>query len=157
MRAAELQLQSSGISLRSTFECPAVTLVFCFRSDRRKGVDPDALRGGSPTLRRYHQRLWSKALPSGALFDLDTQTPGEYLHHQSDLGEFFLSSDSLIHTYDYGYGDQVKPITDLYSPAERETFERTTYTIGGMLIFPSNRVDGRQTWRKTAAEFLAAT
>jgi hypothetical protein len=118
---------------------------FDFRSDRRPGVDPDALRGGSPTLREYHRRLWSRPLPSGVTFDLDAGTPGEYLHHRSELGEFFLSSDSLIHTYDYGYGNQVKPITDLYSAAEREAFERATYTIGGMLIFPSNRVNGKQT------------
>lgn len=39
----------------------------------------------------------------------------------------------------------MKPITDLYSAADREAFERASYTIGGMLIFPSNRVDGKQT------------
>ena len=55
------------------------------------GRDPDRY---STTLRRYHQQLWSKPLPSGAAFDLDVR-----LHHKSDLGEFWLSSDSILHTY----------------------------------------------------------
>lgn len=109
------------------------------------GVDPDALRGGSPTLRRYHRRLWSKPLLNGELFDLDTITRDVYLHHDSELGRFELSSDSLIHTYDYGYGNRVKPITDTFSAAEREDFERATYTMGGMLIFPSTRIGNQRT------------
>ncbi len=55
------------------------------------GGDPDRY---STTLRRYHQQLWGKPLPSGAMFDLDAR-----LHHTSDLGEFWLSSDSIVHTY----------------------------------------------------------
>lgn len=121
-----------------------VDVSFDFRTDRKPGVDPDALRG-SPTLRRYHKVLWSKTLPNGHRFELDTNTPGEYLHHASDLGEFFLSSDALIHTYDYGYGERVKPFTDAYTPEQRDEFERATYTMGGMLVFPSNRLGGRQT------------
>lgn len=56
-----------------------------FRTDAG-GKDPDT---HSPTLRRYHKDLWSKPLPSGALFDLDDTTPGVYLHHRSGLGESF--------------------------------------------------------------------
>ncbi len=33
------------------------------------------------------------------MFDLDTTTSGAYLHHRSDLGEFFLASDSVIPTF----------------------------------------------------------
>ena len=61
-----------------------------FRTDA-SGRDPDAF---SATLRRYHQLLWSRHLPGGAMFDLDTTTSGAYLHHRSDLGEFFLASDT---------------------------------------------------------------
>ena len=47
-------------------------ITFDFRSDTPPGRDPDAL---SPTLRRYHQLLWSKPLPSGAPFELDGGPP----------------------------------------------------------------------------------
>src|SRR5271170_3379376 len=73
-----------------------VDITFDFRSDTPEGRDPDAF---SPTLRRYHKRLWSKSLPSGVAFELDDTTPRVYLHHQSALGEFFLSSDSVIPTF----------------------------------------------------------
>lgn len=60
------------------------------------GKDPDQHSG---TLRRYHQLLWSKPLPSGVLFDLDDTVLGEYLVHRSALGEFFLASDAVIPTW----------------------------------------------------------
>src|SRR5215213_7730828 len=44
----------------------AIDITFDFRSDTPPGRDPDAL---SPTLRTYHQLLWSKPLPSGAPFE----------------------------------------------------------------------------------------
>ena len=68
--------------------------------DTSYDVRTDAGGGGpdrySMVLRRYHQLLWSKPLPSGAMFDLDEQ-----LHHKSALGEFWLSSDAITHTYSY--------------------------------------------------------
>ena len=112
---------------------------FDFRSDAGGG-DPDKT---SQTLRRYHQALWSKPLPRGAAFDLDVTTSGEYLHHLSALGEFFLSSDSVIPTY-YSHG-KAKPAVDQLSEEEKEQFLRIGYTIGGMMIVPSNKVDGKQT------------
>jgi hypothetical protein len=75
---------------------PLIDTAFDFRTDTPPGRDPDAW---SPTLRRYHQLLWSKPLPSGAPFDLDVTTPREYLHHRSELGEFFLSSDAVIPSF----------------------------------------------------------
>lgn len=68
---------------------------FDFRIDAN-GKDPDTY---SPTLRPYHKALWSKPLPSGPRFDLDAATPGAYLHHRSELGEFWLSSDSVFPTF----------------------------------------------------------
>jgi hypothetical protein len=69
---------------------PVIDTSFDVRTDAG-GRDPDS---HSATLRRYHQVLWSKPLPSGAKFTLDTK-----LHHKSDLGEFWLSSDAIVHTY----------------------------------------------------------
>lgn len=112
---------------------------FDFRADAG-GRDPDT---HSATLRRYHQFLWSKPLPGGTHFELDVVTPGEYLHHRSALGEFFLSSDSVIPTWDYW--PRMQPVVGQLEPQEIETFVGATTTIGGMVIFPSNRIDGRPT------------
>lgn len=110
---------------------------FDFRTDSG-GKDPDT---NSPTLRRYHKFLWSKPLPSGTLFDLTPQ--GIYLHHHSALGEFWLASDSVIPTFS-GW-PKMKPILDQIPREEIEAFTTIGYTIGGMMVFPGNRLGGKQT------------
>ena len=72
-----------------------IDITFNMFSDTPEGKDPDSY---SQTLRSYHKILWSKPLPNGTSFDLDTETK-MLLHHKSDLGEFFLSSDAVGHTY----------------------------------------------------------
>lgn len=116
-----------------------VDTTFDFRTDATTD-DPDQ---SSPTLRRYHQLLWSKPLPNGQLIDLGITTPWVYLHHKSDLGEFLLSSDSVIATFSY-YQSTVGMISQL-PKADIEEFEAIGYTIGGMMIFPSNKVDNKWT------------
>jgi hypothetical protein len=105
--------------------------------------DPDV---HSPTLRRYHKLLWSKALPSGARFDLDDTRPkrAAYLHHRSEAGkEIFLASDSVIPTFTrWGFA---KAHPELCSEQENEAFMAIAYTIGGMMVFPGNRVQGKWT------------
>jgi len=102
--------------------------------------DPDV---HSPTLRRYHKLLWSKPLPNGRLLHLDDTVRGAYLHHRSELGEFFLSSDSVIPTFTrWGFA---KAHPELYPPRENEAFMAISYTIGGMMVFPGNRVQGKWT------------
>lgn len=118
----------------------AIDITFDFRSDTPPGRDPDAR---SPTLRRYHQLLWSKPLPGGALFGLDTTTPHTYLHHLSELGEFFLSSDAVIPTFSKEL--RLAHIFDQIPEPEREAFRHLGYTIGGMMVFPGNRVDRKMT------------
>jgi hypothetical protein len=87
--------------------------------------------------------LWSKPLPSGAPFELDDMTPGVYLHHHSFLGEFFLGSDSVIPTYseDGRLWLRFQALTQ----EEQRAFETLTYTIGGMMVFPANRIERRMT------------
>ena len=114
-------------------------ITFDFRSDA-KGKDPDV---SSPTLRRYHQKLWSKSLPSGAQFALDTNAPRAYLHHKSALGEFFLASDSVIPTFTRHV--RMAPVVGGVPLEQREEFLRLSYTIGGMMVFPGNKVDGKMT------------
>jgi Family of unknown function (DUF6994) len=118
----------------------AIDITFDFRSDTPLGRDPDAR---SPTLRRYHQLLWSKPLPSGAPFELDVTTPHAYLHHRSELGEFFLSSDAVIPSF--SRAREMKHIMDQIPRAETEASNRNGYTIGGMMVFPGYQVDGRMT------------
>ena len=72
-----------------------IDITFNVFSDTPEGKDPDSF---SPTLRRYHHILWNKKLPNGKLFSLDLDTP-KLLHHKSELGEFYLSSDQIGNTY----------------------------------------------------------
>lgn len=118
----------------------AIDVSFDMRSDTPAEKDPDS---HSPTLRAYHQALWSKALPSGAVFTLDTSMAGRYLHHASALGDFTLTSDSVIPTYEYW--QRMKPITNQLPGSEIEGFLRLSYTIGGMMVFPGTRVEGVRT------------
>jgi hypothetical protein len=118
----------------------SIDVTFDCRQDTPPGKDPDAR---SPTLRRYHRVLWSKSLPGGAAFALDDSLPSAYLHHQSSLGEFVLSSDTVIPTF-----RNVRTLTSVFGETtipERDAFLRLTYTIGGMMVFPANKVMGKMT------------
>src|SRR5262245_9184691 len=115
----------------------AIDITFDFRNDTPKGKDPDSF---SPTLRRYHKLLWSKPLPGGATFDLNDSTMGSYLHHRSAVGEFFLASDAVIPSF-----RTIPQIKTLIPEAEIEAFNTLGYTIGGMMLFPGNKVDGKMT------------
>jgi hypothetical protein len=114
---------------------------FDFRADS-SGPDPDR---DSPTLRQYHKILWSKVLPGGALFDLHDNVPGVYLHHRSALGEFFLSSDSVIPTFTKWERHPVRHVVALLPEKENEEFRAKGYTIGGMMVFPANQIDRKYT------------
>jgi hypothetical protein len=114
---------------------------FDFRSDTPPGKDPDTW---SPTLRRHHQLLWSKPLPSGEQFELDvTPRPPYYLHHLSELGEFWLSSDAVIPSF--SRARETKHILDQVPVAETAEFNRIGYTVGGMMVFPANQIDRKWT------------
>ena len=104
------------------------------------GRDPDSY---SATLRRYHKLLWSKQLPSGHLFELEEKVNGAYLHHHSELGTFLLSSDSVMQTFTRW--KSFKYISDLLPEEEHRAFQAIGYTIGGMMIFPGNRVNNKMT------------
>src|SRR5690554_7817362 len=77
-------------------QLPVIDVTFDFRSDTPPGKDPDTY---SPTLRRYHRILWSKTLPSGAMFELGAGNSRSYLPHDSDLGKFFLASDTIVSSH----------------------------------------------------------
>ena len=109
---------------------------FSFLWDTPKGKDPDIY---SPTLKRYHQKLWSKMLPNGEMMDIEFETdPYYYLSWNG----FDFGSDAFIvemwHSKNQKIIDQVCMIN---KDAEALHQERTikSYTIGGMIIFPKHR------------------
>ncbi|MFU8945642.1 DUF6994 family protein [Mycetocola zhadangensis] len=116
-----------------------IDTAFDVRSDSG-GRDPDQ---HSATLRRYHQLLWSKPLPDGSPFYLDSGFPGAYLHHKSQLGEFALASDTIVHTF--ASWPRMAHIIERVSDEDREEFHRIGRTVGGAILFPANRVSGKPT------------
>lgn len=117
-----------------------IDVSFDFRTDTPPGKDPDTF---SVTLGRYHQLLWSKPLPSGEMFHLTASDPPVHLHHRSELGEFWLTSDTVIHTYRSWIA--LRGITDQLPDTQHEEFLRLAYSIGGMMVWPGNRIDGKMT------------
>ena len=109
-------------------------------SDTPDGKDPDTW---SPTLRKYHQILWSKQLPNGTVFNLDIETR-QLLHHRSNLGEFYLSSDCIGHTY--SRIKSMSNIIDEFPSSEIESFYRLCSTIGSYIIYPCKRIDNKMTF-----------
>jgi len=81
-------------------------------------------------------------LPNGKLLELSDNKNGVYLYHQSELGEFFFGSDAITHSYKNH--KRKKWLTEQIPNEVKELFD-TGSTIGGYIIFPSNRIDGKQT------------
>ena len=83
-------------------------------------------------------------MPRGVVFELDvTARPPFYLHHRSEVGEFWLSSDAVIPTF--RREKHLSYIINQIPVEEQEAFISIGYTIGGMMVFPGNRVDGKMT------------
>lgn len=104
-----------------------------------RGGDPDIY---SPTLRLYHKILWSKPLPNGKIFELTNKKVGAYLYHNSEIGEFFLGSDAITHSYRH-HKRKEWLITQIQSEVD-ELYEIGS-TISSFLIFPNNKIDNKHT------------
>jgi len=121
-----------------------VDISFDVRTDAGKG-DPDST---SPTLRRYHSLLWSKILPNGQHLTLDASKARGYyyLHHNSDLlGSHRLTSDTVVPTFRSWKRPAVRELIAQIPAVELDEFQFFNHTIGGMMIFPGNRVSGVRT------------
>ncbi|MCC5844436.1 MAG: hypothetical protein JJU05_09310 [Verrucomicrobia bacterium] len=117
-----------------------INTAFDFRTDTPPGKDPDTW---SPTLCRYHELLWGKPLPSGEQFKLVSKaSPPFYLHHNSVLGDFWLSSDTVIPTF-----RRQRSLSRILEqiPDEYKNFGGLGYTIGGMMLFPAIQIDRKWT------------
>lgn len=120
----------------------SIDITFDVMSDTPPGGDPDR---SSATLRRYHQLLWKRPLPSGVLFDLDATTPRTYLHHASEAGEFWLSSDAITHSYRSSYKRQLdEVIREVPAQLVDEVYAQGC-TIGAHILFPSAGQAGQPT------------
>ena len=113
-----------------------IDTTFNFYSDAGGG-DPDS---SSPTLRRYHKILWSKPLPNGKRFSLCDNKDWIYLYHKSELGEFFLGSDAIFHSY---RNHKRKQWLIEQIPEEVDELFNAGSNIAGYTIFPKNRIDGK--------------
>lgn len=118
-----------------------IDVTFDIRSDTSPGRDPDS---HSPTLRTYHRLLWSKPLPNGEMFSLSEARRNSYLHHQSDLGEFFLSSDRITQGL-AGWGGRLQALAANFSEAENEEFKAVANSVAGVIVWPGNQIDRKQT------------
>ena len=97
-----------------------------------------------PTLSRYHQLLWGKPLPGGAEFELDDR-----LRHVSEVGAFWLSSDSITNTYaSWSRPARLPAVLEQVPAAEVRAFYDLGCTIGAYLVFPFPvQVDG--VWQRS--------
>ena len=107
---------------------------FDFTTEIPKGADPDSR---SPTLRAYHQQLWSKPLPNGQHFTLDISGPAPTLIHDSELGHFVLGSDAITNSYRHTklaaeYLDEVR--------SEADRLYQRGCTVAAYSIWPANTV-----------------
>ena len=110
-----------------------IDITFDFRSDS-KGPDPDT---SSPTLKRYHQALWSKPLPNGEYLHLTTDNCS-YLRYK----DMYFGSDSITASFRYERNRDLLRHVEQAMPSLSEYFDRyehKTYTIGGEIIFPKHQ------------------
>ena len=121
-------------------KCAAdIDITFDFRSDTPKDRDPDTHeQNPAPAITSC---FGANALPGEACsLSCDDTTRGSYLHHRSAIGEFSLSSDAVIPTFKW-----VPHIKTSIPKAELDAFNAIGYTIGGMMVFPGNRIDRKWT------------
>jgi hypothetical protein len=118
-----------------------IDIDFDFRTDTPPGRDLDTY---SPTLASYHVALWSRPLPRGTPFHLVAGSPPFYLHHHSEVGEFWLSSDQAVHTYTRWV--VTRSIIEQLPETDHESFRTTACTIGAMMVCgrPSRLIASRR-------------
>ena len=121
-----------------------IDINFEFWKEIPKGKDPDKY---SPTLQGYHKILWSKPLPNGKKFELTENSPKipRRLYHNSELGEFVLSSDSIGHTYRSVKIKSIKKIVDQIDDEKIKSFWSVCRSIGGYILFPAKKIDNKLT------------
>ena len=116
----------------------SIDTTFNFYSDSG-GKDPDS---HSPTLKKYHKLLWSKALPNGEIFTLTDTDSNSYLTYISAQEKISLSSDSISNSY-----RDKKALSSIVQDLSKEVeeFRNLGSTIGGYILFPNKKIEGKMT------------
>ena len=106
------------------------------------GKDPDTY---SPTLKQYHQILWNKPLPNGKLLQI-SHIKSKYLVGTCENKSIELSSDSIINSLSKRLNNNSKT-SQIYKEcrSEIEKLQKNGSTIGGFLLFPRRKIDGKLT------------
>ena len=98
--------------------------------------DPDYVSDAdrdSRKLKRWHQLLWSKPLPSGDRLEWSLELGTSCLLY----GTLRASSDTIASTHANYHRVGTARLYEGLTEAEREKYERAFYTIGGFIIFPT--------------------
>ena len=96
-----------------------------------KGKDPDS---ASPTLRAYHQLLWSKPLPNGQEMKLGIEK------NCLKWGDMWFGCDSITASFLHERFPLRKSVEQKNGFVEwKKDYWHKTYTIGGSIIFPMHR------------------
>ena len=113
----------------------SIDITFDFRKDAG-GRDVDK---ASPTLKRFHQLLWSKPLPNGQEFSLLDGEKDSYLDYKSKEKVFHLSSDAISNSY-----RNTKRLSLIINGLDKEVekFQEIGWLIGGYIVFPKKSADG---------------
>ena len=97
-----------------------------------KGKDPDS---ASPTLRAYHQLLWSKPLPNGQEMKLGIEK------NCLKWGDMWFGCDSITASFlhwRFPLKECVEQHISNFAEWKKDYWHKT-YTIGGSIIFPMHR------------------
>jgi Family of unknown function (DUF6994) len=107
-----------------------INVGFCFYDDPDFATDADR---DSQILRRWHQQLWSKCLPSGHQLAWTLEPGTSCLVH----GDVRVSSDTIATTHSNYRRLGATQMWEQLNEAERTSFTRSFYTIGGFIVFPT--------------------
>lgn len=107
-----------------------IDVKFCFLDDPDYLTDADR---DSRKLRRWHQQLWSKSLPSGQSLEWELEPGTSCLVH----GDLRVSSDTIATTHSNYHRLGTAELWESMEQSEQEKYDRLFYTIGGFIIFPT--------------------
>ncbi len=97
----------------------------------------------SIVLQDYHHLLWSKPLPSGKIFQLEKLDTACLLRFANSQGDMILSSDRAVATFTRW--KRLQHIISQIPQSRLDDFINITETIGGIIIWPSTKIDGKNT------------
>jgi hypothetical protein len=108
---------------------------FCFYDDPELPAGEDADKW-SPQLRRTHQKLWTKRLPTGPTLeladDLSVTGPGP-------VAGRWLSSDTIATTHQRYQAIKTAGLWEQLATEAQTRYDRGFYRLGAFIVFPSHQ------------------